>query len=352
MDNSTRNISNNSTFNSSEQHFSIEGITAFSVVFFITIFLVLVLDVLTSVAVLRAPSLRLPIKALLLNLLVANLLTIVTLLLFLLSILVLAYNQVDNSDAVFCRLVLSGFIIAAVERLFALAAFSAVTLAIVIRGISFITPLRLFFSIAVGWVLAIVINIDVFIPQIFIVTYVDNIACFPNVGAVMHADVKIFIDAVYITFGGIIPLLVCLVIPIVALCYINHKAVSESGDYSKALAKFGLFLVAGNFINLLGQTLPTLIAYDTGPLNVYVAFGFAAISIIPTPILTIIFLKPVREHIHKQLKQCLSCFALHKNEEKIRMKQFTSSNTATDTSQTLNDIVSQEGVDQHSDFTE
>lgn len=190
MDNSTRNISNNSTFNSSEQHFSIEGITAFSVVFFITIFLVLVLDVLTSVAVLRAPSLRLPIKALLLNLLVANLLTIVTLLLFLLSILVLAYNQVDNSDAVFCRLVLSGFIIAAVERLFALAAFSAVTLAIVIRGISFITPLRLFFSIAVGWVLAIVINIDVFIPQIFIVTYVDNIACFPNVGAVMHADVR------------------------------------------------------------------------------------------------------------------------------------------------------------------
>jgi ABC-type tungstate transport system substrate-binding protein len=270
----------------------------------------------------------------------------------LLSIWVLAYNQVNNPNAVFCRLIFGASKIITVERLFILATFSAVVLAIVIRGISFITPLRLFFSIAVGWVLAIVINIDVFIPQIFIVTYVDNIACFPNVGAVMHADVKIFIDAVYITFGGIIPLLVCLVIPIVALCYINHKAVSESGDYSKALAKFGLFLVAGNFINLLGQTLPTLIAYDTGPLNVYVAFGFAAISIIPTPILTIIFLKPVREHIHKQLKQCLSCFALHKNEEKIRMKQFTSSNTATDTSQTLNDIVSQEGVDQHSDFTE
>ena len=317
MNNSTRSISLNSTFNSSGQHFRIEELTAFFVVYFVTIFLVLVLDILTSVAVLRAPSLRLPIKALILNLFIANILYIVTIQIFLLSILVLAYNQVNNPNAVFCRLILGAYAITAAERLFTLAAFSAVTLAIVIRGISFITPLRLFFSIAVGWVLAVVFNIHAIVPQFFAVTYVDNIACFSNYDAAVElVDVRALFSANSITFEAIIPLLVCLVIPIVALCYINHQAVSESGDFSKSLAKFGLFLVAGNFINLLGRMLPTFIALEAEPLNVYIAGGFAVVTVIPTPILTIILLKPVREHIHKQMKQCLSYFALHKNEER------------------------------------
>ena len=224
MDNFTRNI----TVNSSGGNFSIEGITAFSTVFIVTLFLVIALDILTSVAVLKAPSVKLAIRVLLLNLLVANLLSATAMLCFPLSMVALTYGNFGAGSKVFCRIILGGFIIAAVERLFALAAFSAVTLAIVIRGISFITPLRLFFSIAVGWVLACVVSIDVFIPELFIPIYVDNIACFPDVDAVMHAEVKLFLDAIYITFGGILPLLVCLIVPIVALCYISHRRVSDN----------------------------------------------------------------------------------------------------------------------------
>ena len=104
-------------------------------------------------------------------------------------------------NAVFCRLVLSGFIITVVERVFALAAFSAVTLAIVIRSISFITPICLvFFSIAVSWVLAVNFSIDSFklTSVLYCSVYVDNIVCFPDAHAGVYADVNVFMDAIYI----------------------------------------------------------------------------------------------------------------------------------------------------------
>ena len=314
MDNSTSNSSNDTT---PGQHFSIEELPASCVVCFAILFLVLVLDILTSVAVLRAPSLRLPIKALILNLLIANILYIVTIQIFLVSILVLAYNQVNNPNAVFCRLIFGASKIITVERLFILATFSAVVLAIVIRGISFITPLRLFFSIAVGWVLAVVINIDVFVPQIFILTYVDNIVCFPKFGAVMHADVKVFLYVYNIGLKDMIPCLVCLVIPIVTLC-ISHQVGLETREYSKGLAKFSLFLAINLLIDLLGTIIPLAIASEAEPLRVYITGGFALVTAIPTSILTIIFLKPVRKLIHKQLKQCLSCLPFIKMRRRSR----------------------------------
>ena len=327
MDNFTSLMNGSSNATLSGEVFNIGEVTTFYIILFITCVLVLVLDILTSVSVARTPSVRLPIKALLLNLLIANLLNVVAIFLYLMNTLVLAHNQVIEPNAVFCRLLLSSFIITVVERVFALAAFSAVTLAIVIRGISFITPLRLFFSIAVGWALAIILSIDSFIPQILIVQYVDSIACFPDAHATMYADVKTFMDAVYITLGGIVPLIICLVIPIASLCYINHHRVSETGDYTKVLAKFGLFLVASDLVNLLGQTLPTLLALETGALNIYMAIGFAVVSVIPTPILTILFLKPVRKHVCKQLWRCFPyCTNLKRKE--VHSNHLMSAHTA------------------------
>ena len=152
MENLASNISTNSTSGPLGSHFNIGGLLAFCVIiiFFVIIFLVLVLDVITSV-LLAASSVRKPIKALLLNLLAANMLIIVTMLLFLSSIFALVHMRVENPHTAFCRVILGIFGIGIVERLFALAAFSTVILAIVMKGISFISPLLLFISIAVGW---------------------------------------------------------------------------------------------------------------------------------------------------------------------------------------------------------
>ena len=309
MENLTSNISTNSTSDPSGSHFNIGGLIAFCVIFFVIIVLVLVLDIITSVAILTASSVRKPIKALLLNLLTANMLIIVTMLLFLSSIFALVHMRMENPHTAFCRVILGIFGIGIVERLFALTAFSIMILAIVMKGLSFISPLLLFISIAVGWTLAIFLTLDVFIPPIYYIVYVDNIACFPNLSAVELLGLRNTIDAVYIIFGGIIPLIICFVVPIIALCYIRNHKITESGGYTKNLVKFGLFLVANNFINLLGQTLPILIAYDADVLGIYLAYGFAGLSVIPTPILIIVYLEPVRKEVQKRLK-CQSPFIM------------------------------------------
>ena len=320
MENLTSNISTNSTSGPSGSHFNIGGLLAFCVIFFVLALLVLVLDIITLVAILAASSVRKPIKALLLNLLAANMLIIVTMLLFLSSIFALVHMRVESPHTAFCRVILGVFAIAVVERLFALAAFSTVILAIVMKGLSFISPLLLFISIAVGWTLAVILNLDVFIPPIYYIVYVDNIACFPNLSAVELSGLRNAIDAIYIIFGGIIPLIICFVVPIIALCYIRNHKITESGGYTKNLAKFGLFLVASNFINLLGQTLPTLIAYNAETFGVYLAFGFAGLSVVPTPILIILFLKPVRKEVQKRL-QCKSLPTSDESEEKMTQKR-------------------------------
>ena len=320
MENLTSNISTNSTSGPSGSHFNIGGLLAFCVIFFILALLVLVLDIITSVAILTASSIRKPIKALLLNLLTANILTITGMLLYLSSIFALVHMRVENPHTAFCRGILSIFGIGIVERPFALAAFSTVILAIVMKGLSFISPLLLFISIAVGWTLAIILNLDVFIPPIYSIMYVDNIACFPNLSAVEPSGLRKAIDAIFIIFGGIIPLVICFVVPIIALCYIKYRKVTESGGYTKNLAKFGLFLVASNFINLLGQTLPILIAYDAETFGVYLAYGFAGLSIVPTPILIILFLKPVHKEVQKRL-QCKSPPISDESGEKMTHKR-------------------------------
>ena len=327
MENLTSNISTNSTSGPSGSHFNIGGLLAFCVIFFVIIFLILVLDIITSVAILIASSVRKPIKVLLLNLLAANILTITGLLLYLASIFALVHMRVENPHTAFCRVMLSIFGIGIVERLFALAAFSIVILAIVMKGLSFINPVLLVISIAVGWTLAIILNLDVSIPSIFYIVYVDNIACFTNFSAVELSGLRNAIDAIFIIFGGIIPLIICFVVPIIALCYIRNHEISESGGYTKNLAKFGLFLVASNFINLLGQTLPVLIAYDADILGIYMAVGFAGLSVVPTPILIIMYLELVRKEVQKRLK-CQSPFTSSRSGDNSEMNQKHSSQTA------------------------
>ena len=326
MENLTSNISTNSTSGPSGSHFNIGGLIAFCVIFFIVIFLVLVLDIVTSVAILTASLVSKPIKALLLNLLAANIFAITGMLMYLSSIFALVHMRMENPHTAFCRVILSIFGIGIVERLFALTAFSIVILAIVIKGLSFISPVRLFISIAVGWTLAIILNLDVSIPSIFYIVYVDNIACFPNLSAVELSGLRNAIDAIFIIFGGIIPLIICFVVPIIALCYIRNHKITESGGYTKNLAKFGLFLVASNFINLLGQTLPILIAYDADVLGIYMAYGFASLSVVPTPILIIAYLEPVRKEVQKRLKW-QSPFTSFRSGDNLKMNQKQSSQT-------------------------
>ena len=92
---------------------------------------------------------------------------------------------------------------------------------------------------------------------------------------------------------------VSIAVPIICLCYIKKNIVTEDTQYRKAMAKFSLFLVLGGAINMAGQVIPGIVAYYIEAPGLYLAYGFAAVSLIPTPIIIIAYLKPVQEQVKK-----------------------------------------------------
>ncbi len=50
---------------------------------------------------------------------------------------------------------------------------------------------------------------------------------------------------------------------------------------------------------MVGQLIPGLVAYNTAAPGLYLAYGFANISLLPTPIIIIAYLKPVQEQLKK-----------------------------------------------------
>ena len=73
------------------------------------------------------------------------------------------------------------------------------------------------------------------------------------------------------------------------------------------MAKFAAFLIIGNVINVLGQVVPAVIALLISDIiGWYLTHTLYVLSLIPTPILIIVFLKPVRKQMARILcKLCL-----------------------------------------------
>ena len=97
----------------------------------------------------------------------------------------------------------------------------------------------------------------------------------------------------------VLPLAISITVPIVCLCYVRKSVVTDGLKYRKGIAKFALFLVLGGSINVIGQILPVLLGYyATGP-GVYIGSSIFAVSLLPTPIIIIAYLKPVQEQVKK-----------------------------------------------------
>ena len=104
-----------------------------------------------------------------------------------------------------------------------------------------------------------------------------------------------------------LPLVVCICVFLRTLCYIKRHTITEGAQYKKAVAKFAAFLITGNVVNVLGQVVPAIVTLSISDIvGVYLAYTMYVLSLIPTPILIIVFLKPVRKQIARLLcKTCL-----------------------------------------------
>ena len=187
-----------------------------------------------------------------------------------------------------------------IGRLWGLAVYSIVTLLTVRYGQKFLKHTLVVIVCIIGvWFISFIVNIHIMLPYpVYAVQFVDNVVCLPH-NAIIPKSSRYPTLAIWIVFGGITPLAISITIPIITLCYIRQNTVTEGANYNKRIAKFALFLVVGNVVNLLGNAVPGLIALYAEAPGVILAYLLISLSLLPTPIIIIVFMKPIRKKIRK-----------------------------------------------------
>ena len=280
----------------------------FCVLFAIIAISVAALLTFTLSAVCSAKAIARTLRTILVSLLIAGLVAAVIALIEVVTSITLSLLKIEEPSLPFCRFVLWAYSGGAIARLFNTAAFSVAVLLVVRFSISALRTAIIVVFLVLLWSGAILLNTHILAPPIYAVQYVDGVACFPRTA---NADIikpaRYAFTAIWITFGGVVPVIISIVAPIVVLCYIKQNRVTEGRDYNMRLAKFALFLVSGGFINLLGQAVIGAIVYSSSALAVYMTLAIAILSLLPTPILIIAYLKPVRKRMRDMLADVCKC---------------------------------------------
>ena len=308
MDNLTSNSSNASDAN---QILSISGFIAFNVVMLIGFILpAAVLDscILIALAVDKVTPIQ--IRFILANFLLVGLVLLFILTVEHLTALVLATTDYPLPPLEFCSTILWALFGAGALRLTLTASFSIVVFILIVKGITAINKTALVISVILLWILCF---FSLNIPLLALPAnnaYVNDVACLP-VGNKDGIDVAF--AAIYVLVFGVTPLLVSIVMPITTSVYMfKHKA-SESSNvpFLKAMAKLSALLILGGLVNFIGQVSPaviSLVAFSVlndskSGINVYYAsLIFLNMSLWPTPILILVYVKSLHANVKKALR--------------------------------------------------
>lgn len=167
------------------------------------------------------------------------------------------------------------------------------------------------FAVAIIWVAACVPNTVLFSPVFVNINFEYSDDC------VAHGN---GISTLIYSFGYIIVYGVCsfaisIIFPILTIRYVKKNSIKENRKTLKGMIKFSVFLLIGNAINITGVSLPILFATFSptgmGDLALISALNYLQgichlVSLLPTPIILLIFFKPIR----MRLKKMLSCVCL------------------------------------------
>ena len=281
------------------------------VAFYIAAVLILTLGnglpVLAIISLWRASGISRPLAVFLINQLAACIIFTVAISCYFLVPCILVLNITLNAPPLlFCQFQLWGYGFGAVGRMWSLTAFSIVVFVIVKYGKQALKPVYMITGLVGAWTLTFLFNIHHILPYpIYVAQLVDNIVCFANFDAIPLSSLySIFF--MWAVLGGLIPLAISLAIPTFILCYIKCNTITEGIEDKRRIAKFALFLVSGNIVNFLGQTVPAFVNLHAEASGVIAASLFVFVSALPTPFIIIAYLKPVREQVKKMLV-CAMC---------------------------------------------
>ena len=233
-----------------------------------------------------------------------------------------------------CRLSYVALISGAAGRLLFMAAY-AVTVYVLARyagtnlrvaRLRFWPALTAFVAI---WLFASIPNMVIFFPVFVEITFSAGDVC----AARGTGAVTIVHTFSYIIVYGICCFVLSIVFPILTVQYIKKNSISENKQTLKGMTKFAVFLLVGNSVNLIGVSLTILLATfaplgeDYHTLLLITTFNYIEgfcllLSLIPTPIILLVFFKPIRQRFKKIT--CFICLKIPKKKQSIILKSVTS----------------------------
>lgn len=243
------------------------------------------------------------------NIQAACLVVAVTMLAYDASGMVLAFTDIGNPAGIisFCRAVLFFFTTGGAARFLFLAVFSGIIHYIVKfhaskkKQSSQHAFLGFAFAVIVLWVVAILGGLPVLFDTVV------NKSCGYTV---LGGSISVALFVLIFGLGGFTASLTFLLLTV---CYIRRHSISgRDALIKRALLKLGFFLLLGNLISVVGQIVPAIIGVavsDSGNifaavLALYLAVLLVNLSLIPPPILLVIFFKPIRIRLRNWLCWC------------------------------------------------
>ena len=184
-------------------------------------------------------------------------------------------------------------------------------------------------AVVVAWAIVLLPNAVIFLPDVMQVQFHGNDTCTPH-----GTGYKTLIYAFgYIAVYGLLGFTVSVLYPIASVWYIRHNTISDDITVIKAMMKFAVFLILGNAINFIGIAVPLLFAtftysgkkwYYLEKIFIYLEGIFILLSLVPTPILILVYFRPVRQ----KMQRILCCVCVKKKEQSKSKTSKTATSSA------------------------
>ena len=288
----------------------------------------LLFNTLLIVAIVRETSITGSLRAVLVNIVTAgqvvNVGTIIAA-----TVNVITLTELRPSDFA-CRLAVWLIVSGGAAKLMYMTTFSISAYVLIRYGTR---KMKIWVAIAVFvgmWVGVLLSNAAIFSSDVLVISFHDYNACAPH-----GTGYKAFIYAIgYTSIYGLLGFTISVLSAITTVWFIRHNTISSDVALVKAMLKFAAFLIVGNVINFLGQAIPLLFASFTPagtkssvlePLH-YVEIVFILLSVIPTPVLILIYFRPVRKRVKHIL--CSVCLNKLVVSEKSKTSKTAMSSTA------------------------
>ena len=264
------------------------------------------------------------IKLILLNIVSAGQLTICGLLMIFLATICLSSNVALQPSELACRFMLVTLTTGGAGRLLFMATLAVTVYVTVRKGKNGLKFWRTAVASVFVWLLAASVCLSIFSPEVVDITFLALSTCSYHGGG----PAGFVATFGYFILYGVVSCVVAIIFPILSLVYLKKNTITEERRYLKRMAMFTLFLLVGNTFNSLGQSVPLLVGTFT-PLGdrdfsqqdrmLALAEGILLmISLIPTPILILIYFQKVRLQfffICVRLKR--HCFQVHSEKNKL-----------------------------------